>query len=188
MTQNNVGIYASQISGHLWSPNGAYDALATVTVPSGGVASVEFSGIPQGYKHLQVRWMAKMSAAGLVTGINLRLNNDSGANYKRHALYGEGAAPSPYAVNGSDAWMGFIPRADSANTFGVGITDILDYASTTKNKTIRTLNGQDQNGSGNVGIFSTLYFATPSAISSIIFYPDSANFTQYSTFALYGVK
>ena len=55
MTQNNVGIYASQISGHLYGgPYGAYDSLATVTVPSGGVASVTFAGIPSGYQHLHI--------------------------------------------------------------------------------------------------------------------------------------
>ena len=36
-----LGIWASQISGKLWAPAGAYDALATVTVPAGGASRSE---------------------------------------------------------------------------------------------------------------------------------------------------
>jgi hypothetical protein len=169
-----------------WEPDGAFDALATVTVPSGGVASIEFAGIPNTYKHLQIRWLAKMSLSGVLTGINLRINNDTGSNYRRHTIYGDGSTVT--ASSGSDFWCGFIPRADSTSVFGTGITDVLDYTSTTKNKTVRTLNGTDQNGSGAVGLFSGLYFATPTAITSLTMFPDSGNFTQYSQFTLYGIK
>jgi hypothetical protein len=62
MTPLLTGVFASQISGHLTPPytlTGNYDALGTVTVPSGGLSSVTFAGIPQtGYSHLQVRIMA----------------------------------------------------------------------------------------------------------------------------------
>jgi len=53
-----TGVLASQISGHLntFTLTGAMDALATVTVPSGGVSSITFSALPQtGYSHLQLR-------------------------------------------------------------------------------------------------------------------------------------
>jgi hypothetical protein len=42
-----LGIMASQISGHLWEPQGAYDALSTVTL-SANASSVSFTGIPSG--------------------------------------------------------------------------------------------------------------------------------------------
>jgi hypothetical protein len=32
--------------------------------------------------------------------------------------------------------------------FGVAIIDILDYANTSKNKTVRALSGEDENGAG----------------------------------------
>ena len=41
-----LGIMASQISGHLWQPEGAYDSLATVTVGATSVATIEIAGIP----------------------------------------------------------------------------------------------------------------------------------------------
>lgn len=188
--QNNVGIYASQISGHLWAPNGAYDALATVTVPSGGVASIEFSGIPQGYKHLQIRGILRSSVGGSEDYTSLRLNGDSGSNYFWHFLFGNGSTANasnpgsastfiyPYAVPAS----GFL-----ADSFGVQVIDILDYSSTSKNTTVRTLAGYDNNSTGGrIALTSGAWFNT-SAVTSLAF-TCGGNFAQYSQFALYGVR
>ena len=49
-----LGIYASQISGHLFAPSGAYDSIATVT-PYTTTTTVEFNSRPSTYTHLQVR-------------------------------------------------------------------------------------------------------------------------------------
>jgi hypothetical protein len=66
--------------------------------------------------------------------------------------------------------------------------DILDYANTSKNKTIRMLSGNDRNGSGDIILISGLWAST-SAINQIDLRLESAaNFAQYSQFALYGIK
>jgi molecular chaperone HtpG len=44
-----LGIIASSFRSAA-GPDGAYDALATVTVPSGGLASITFAAIPNTYK------------------------------------------------------------------------------------------------------------------------------------------
>ena len=173
-----LGIMASQISGHLWAPAGAYDSLATVTVPSGGVASVSFAGIPTGYKHLQLRYLVKTSG-------NVDLNmtfNGSSSNYYVHILRGDGSSASAaaYAIT-------TVTNVGSAG-FTAGITDILDYASTTKNKTSRTLVGADYNGSGTVGLWSHLWYATPAAITSVTLTPASGTISEFSSFALYGIN
>ena len=188
--QNNVGIYASQISGHLWAPNGAMDALATVTVPSGGAASVEFAGIPQGYKHLQIRSSARDNAgAGTVTYFKVNFNLDTGSNYAYHRLFGDGSSATADAGSSIAQTYANFALANSSTTqiMGASILDILDYNSVSKYKTIRTLGGADQNGSGRVGISSGLWMNT-SAITSIKLVADNGTFGQYSTFALYGVK
>ena len=69
-----LGIIASSFRSAA-GPVGAYDALATVTVGSGGVSSITFAGIPTGYKHLQIRQIAKSTNTGGY--ILLRPNNDS---------------------------------------------------------------------------------------------------------------
>jgi len=76
----------------------------------------------------------------------------------------------------------------SGTSFYVQIMDVLDYADTNKNKTIRHLGGVDYNGSGGIYLASSLY-STTSAISSIsITSNNGTNFSQYSSFALYGIK
>jgi hypothetical protein len=174
-----LGIMASQISGHLWAPAGAYDALATVTVPSGGVASVEFAGIPSGYKHLQLRAFAKGNANIYAT---MRFNGDTTAsNYYTHELRGSGSSATAAADNNA-----YINDLQGTN-YNAIIIDFLDYANINKFKTTRMLNGLDNNGSG-VILFQSNLWKNTAAISSIKFTTSSSTFAEYSSFALYGVK
>jgi hypothetical protein len=75
----------------------------------------------------------------------------------------------------------------TASVFGAGVIDILDYANTSKYKTIRTLSGWDKNGGGNVGLSSGLWLST-SAISSIVIGSQTGNLVTNTQFALYGIK
>ena len=179
-----LGIMASQISGHLWAPEGAYDALATVTL-STSTASITFAGIPSGYKHLQIRAMHLYSS----TGDNMVLSYNGGAftNTRSHFVYGNGSA----AAAGTDTSGGGIISFQSGSTstaFCVAVYDFLDYSSVNKNKTMRGLIGQDLNGSGIVSLISALANTT-TAINALTFtYNGGQNFIQHSSFALYGVK
>jgi hypothetical protein len=76
----------------------------------------------------------------------------------------------------------------SANVFGVGITDVLDYTNTNKNKVLRNLGGVDNNGSGRVAMTSGMWLNT-NAITSITLVPSvGTSFNEYSQFALYGIQ
>jgi len=186
-----LGIIASSFRSAA-GPEGAYDSLATVTVGATSVSSITFAGIPSGYKHLQIRYISRCTRADVWDVMALRFNGDTAANYTRHYLYGTGAAVSASAntaVTYSEVGNSTGSTA-AANIFATGIIDILDYASTNKNKTIRALNGDDRNGAGDVYFASGLWFKTPEAVTSITLLAQagSASFTQYSTFALYGIK
>ena len=163
---------------------GTYESIVTAIVDSNGASSITFSNIPQNYAHLQVRALVYASSAGNILG---RFNSDSSNNYARHYMYGDGAS----AVAGFDTSInyvnfGYVPS--SGNYFSAAVTDILDYTSTAKNKTTRTLTGYDANGSGLIILYSGLWFATPAAITSITITPQSGTFSQYSSFALYGIR
>jgi len=183
-----LGIMASQISGHLWAPDGAYDSLATITVPSGGLASVTFVGIPNTYKHLQVRYIARDTFAASVDIAYLTLNGAS-SGYAWHELFGTGSSAGASAgTSATSIRFGRVTYASAtANTFGTGILDILDYADTTKNKTTRILSGADVNGSGVIVLGSGLYQST-SAITSMTITAAGTAFAQNSQFSLYGVR
>lgn len=170
----------------------SYESIATVTVGAGGASSIAFSSIPSTYKHLQIRGIFRSTTTGGADNVAFRLNSDSGANYATHALIGNGSSASAAAFTGNT--YGYLPSAspdsgDTTGIFGAAVIDILDYSNTSKNTTVRALNGYDDNGSNayrRVQLSSNLWLNT-AAVNDVTFY-NSANFAQYSSFALYGIK
>jgi hypothetical protein len=164
--------------------NGSVFPLGEFTLAS-AQSSVTFSNIPQIYKNLQIRVMARSSVSDWAS---LKVNNDStGTNYKWHYLYGTGSAAGAGAGDGSS--LGVLGLLGNSAQPGVAIYDILDYTSTNKHKTIRILSGYDANGSGQIQLVSNLYF--PSTIAAItrldLQLGSSGQFQANSHFALYGV-
>lgn len=173
-----------------------YESIQTVTVGAGGSSSIDFTSIPSTYSHLQIRMISRNTAAGVAGTLDnwLRFNSDSGSNYSFHILQGDGAAAAAGA--GTTQTRVRMPNqspgaSSTANTFGAAVIDILDYTSTNKNKTVRALYGANDNTTNSeyrVFLLSGLWYATPAAITSITILPETANFAQYSSFALYGIK
>jgi hypothetical protein len=177
-----LGIIASQNYPRITN---SYESIATVSVGAGGASSIEFTSIPSTYKHLQVRGIARRSSGSTNTIVNF--NSDTGSNYSTHYLLGNGSSASAGAESSVNRFYLDILTA-SSTSYSASVMDILDYSSTTKYKTARTLAGIDLNGSGTVWLVSGLWRNT-AAISSIkLFLESSASFEQYSTFALYGIR
>ena len=161
---------------------GDYESIQTYTVGAGGQANITFSSIPTTYKHLQVRCF--IFGSGLQ--YNITLNGDTGNNYSMHNLAGAGSSASAgNSINTNKILQNFLAPTSTSNP-SPNITDILDYANTNKYKTVRTLNGTDSNGSGQITLVSGGYRST-SAITTVAI-NSGGTFTQYSSFALYGVK
>ena len=180
-----LGIVASQISGHLFTA-GTFDSIATTTVGSGGASSITFSSIPATYTHLQIRGIFKPSTA---CWLGLRFNSDSGSNYAYHDLRGNGASATGEGVASQTiANLSLYNQSPVTSTFNAAVIDILDYANTSKYKTQRTLGGLDANGSGNIDLASSLWMSTSAVTSIVLSCTASATFTEYSSFALYGIK
>lgn len=172
-------------------PDWAFNSIATVTVGSGGASSATFSSIPSTYSHLQIRALVRGTRAATYDSFFVRFNGDTGSNYTQFQLEGSGSA---VAASGSEAggqnaaWLGYLPAStNTANVFGSSVVDIVDYKSTSKYKTVRTLAGSDNNGGGYIVLYSNVWLST-SAINSITITGQNANLAQYSSFALYGIK
>ena len=164
----------------------SYESIATATVTSGGTtSSIVFSSIPQTFTHLQLRGFCNTSTANLVI---LRFNSNV-SNYSFHYTYGGGAG-TPTSGGGGGASGGYIQDTTSTSaTYTSSVTDILDYTSTNKYKTFRTLAGYDINGSGAIRLWSGSQYSDATAISTITLLLDTAaTVNQYSSFALYGIK
>ena len=179
-----LGITASSITPFTL---GDYQSIATVSVTTATQANVEFTSIPSTYQHLQIRMLVRNSSTS--NGYTAQLNGDTGSNYARHYLIGNGSSASAAAFTSqtsmilSDASI----STTGADIFGAAICDILDYTNTNKNTTIRTLGGFDSNGGGAIFFNSGLWLNT-AAVTSIKIIPDAGGFVQNSSFALYGIK
>lgn len=179
-----LGVIASSTRQGQSTITGAMEPIAVATVPSGGLASITFGSIPQTYTHLQIRGLTLNSAN---IDYLLRYNGDTGNNYRGHVLYGDGA--NTFAANTfGGTYSGNDIAFNSSATYPVAfVTDILDYANTNKNKVLRGVYGNDNNGSGQIAFISGMWLST-SAITSISITALTGTFSQYSSFALYGIK
>lgn len=172
----------------------SYESIATITVGSGGSAGASFTSIPSTYTHLQLRWIGRASQANTGLGVYMRINNNTGSNYARHWIRGDGSATSASSTtSGTRIDLGGVPGANSpSGIFGMGIIDILDYTNTNKYKTIRSLQATNQNTTADDNIFlaSGFMFANTNAITQIDVVADSSGvgWVEYSHFALYGIK
>jgi hypothetical protein len=186
------GILASSITGHLVTSN--FFKIATVTA-AGGETSLSFTSIPSTYKSLQIRVLSKDTDTtynGFTSAI-LRFNSDSTTgHYSYHRLntssgsvvaYGNGSTSS-ISLDTLDASSG----SGMTNIFAGGIIDVIDYASTTKYKTLKYLGGFDNNSTGGgISLVSGLWQST-SAVTSLSIASNDVAWAAGTTFTLYGVS
>ena len=179
--------YISMLAGNSAFRPSDYESIASAT-GTGSSGTITFSSIPSTYVALQVRWMGQVGGGtnGLYNTY-IQFNSDSGNNYTRHTLDGDGASATATGSASVTAPQVGLATRNSDTALGVSIIDIHDYASTTKYKTLRVFNGADRDGAGQVQLQSGLWMST-SAISSISIINFNGNFKTNSTFALYGIK
>ena len=179
---SRLGIYASANYPRVTS---SYESIATIT-GTGSSGTISFTSIPSTYKHLQVRWMGKSTSTGTYTA--LTFNGDSGASYATHSVYGTGSNPAATeAYSNNSSMSGGFLTASTDTGFGIAVLDILDYANTSKNKTLRGLTGRENNGSGIVALISGLWMST-SAVNRLDITVNAGSWSTTSSFALYGIK
>jgi hypothetical protein len=167
-----------------------FQLLQSVVLGS-DASSVTFSNVAStyaaNYKHLQIRYTVRRNASGSVGNV-LRFNGDTGSNYTRHGIGGNGTSVYAFGV-GSDTSM-FVGSSygsgAAAGAFVGGIIDILDSFSTSKFKTVKTFSGRPPE---DVALHSGLWRNT-STINTILIYPDVGGtaFVAGSRFSLYGIR
>ena len=183
--------YGSMLAGNTAYIPPSFESIATAT-GDGTATTLTFSSIPATFQHLQIRGIARRASGTGIADISIRLNSDTGSNYAYHYLQGNGStvSASGSASQTSILWSHILPGTNqTASCYGAGIADIHDYASTTKNKTLRLISGFHSNAGSTVdrvNLSSGLWMDT-SAITSVSLISANA-FDTSSTFALYGIK
>jgi hypothetical protein len=187
----NSGLVSARYN-NISADNYYMEPIASTLVGSGGTSTISFTNIPQIYKHLQVRYIGRTNTgASNQDQLHGQFNSDTSSSYAWHRLIADGAgvyagaSTSQTYIN-----LGTLARnGEPSNVFGVGVIDILDYALSNKNKTTRTLTGEDANSGSDefVGLYSGLWINT-SPITQFNIFSTGASFLQYSRFSLYGIR
>jgi hypothetical protein len=169
---------------------GAYELIST-TILGSSAASVTFSGLgtsAAAYKHLQLRMVTKSTNAN--SDITFTFNGST-TGYANHLLDGNGSNVSSQNNINTAAIMGYnlTTGSGSANIYSATIFDLLDFSSTSKNKTVRILYGQNDSAFGNthIGLMSGLWVST-SAVTSIAINGNATSLAAGSRFSLYGLR
>jgi hypothetical protein len=158
-----------------------YELISTA-FGTGSNTEFIFSSIPSTYKHLQIRYTASKSDAQ--SFLRLQFNSVSSSSYTHHEVGGSNASMgSQNSVNQAHISIRGLGFDGLDNIYAAGFIDILDYSSTSKNTTVRTLAGGSQLMYLNSGLFNST-----AAISSIRVFLPSSTFRSGSRFSLYGIK
>jgi len=173
---------------------GAYDLLETQVLTS-DTASVTFTGLGSysDYKHLQIRIVGRSSINNTNNPVDIYFNSDNtGGDYASHFMTTyQGNVNSEARTSQNVIQEAVYLPANNAPTsnFGAAVVDILDFSSSNKNTTIRSLNAYEGVDANNRGILlGSGFYNSTAAITSITFegYNASGNFKQNSRFSLYG--
>ena len=161
-----------------------FTKIASVSVGSGGSASISFSSIPSTYTDLCVKLSARSDRATEVDDQIIIKPNNSTSSLTYRFVRGNGSAASSDVTNRT-----YVPASGStASTFGNAEIYIPNYAGST-NKSFYCDSVQETNASGAFMSMQAILWSDTTAISSLVIAPVSGtNFVQYSTATLYGIK
>ena len=166
-----------------------YVAIATVTVGSGGAASIDFQNIPGTYTDLLLK-LSLRDNASLNSQISyLRFNSDSGNNYSWRRVRGDGSGAASASASSTAQIYAFYDNSanDTASTFANAEIYIPNYAGS-NNKSVSSDTVSENNATeAYAGLIAGLW-SSASAITRIDLYPNTGSFVQYSTATLYGIK
>lgn len=168
--------------------------IQSISVTGSSVSTLDFTNIPQTFKHLHIKAYTRMQASQNVPyDLTITVNGANPTQFAFHRLSGNGATASSANYTNDTLFRVplVVPNAfHTSNVFGSALIDILDYSATTKGKTLRALGGQDVNGgtepaAGWINLTSSMWNST-SAITSLTF-ASFGNFAIGTRVDLYGL-
>jgi hypothetical protein len=163
-----------------------YTLISSVTVGSGGAASMTFSSIPSTYTDLCFLISARSTDAGGGDYVVARPNNaTTNFTFKNLASYDNA---TPVSENGTLEFYTPIPAAGAtASTFGNTHIYIPNYASSNYKSANQEGVNQPNSTSGAIMLNANLWSST-TAITSFTLLCLFANFAQHTTAYLYGIS
>ena len=160
-----------------------FKKIQTVTVGSGGAASIDFTSIPQTYTDLKIvlSLRGSQNASNGFTNIGF---NSSTSNFSTRFIQGDGSTTaSSTGVRG----IAYLSNAFfTSSTFDSTTVYIPNYTGST-NKSFSADNVVENNATLGWTFMVAGLWSNTAAITSIEITPNTGTFVQYSTATLYGV-
>lgn len=153
--------------------------VSTVTVGSGGAASITINSIPQTGKDLLILVSARHDSTSSITEVRL---NSASANRSMRRLTGDGT--NVFSGNDTNIWVRGARSDATSNTFANGWVYVSNYAGSAA-KSVSIDGVTENNGTlANQEIQAGLWNDT-SAVTSVQLIPNSGNFVQHTSASLY---
>ena len=164
-----------------------YSKIATYTVGSGGIKSIDFLNIPQTYTDLKLVLSSRSNYGNNFGNPRITINNNTSiSSYSRRSIYAEsGAAGSE--VGSETRIIGVIPDNATANTFGSLELYIPNYKGSTYKSYFADSVTENNSSIYGMWILNGIWNDS-SPITSIGIAPIDGNFVQYTSAHLYGIK
>ena len=164
-----------------------YTLIASSTVGSGGASSIDFTSIPSTYTDLQL--VLSLRSAGTGTPYARLRFNGSSTGYSNKRLNGDGSTAGSGSPTDAYIVLGVAnTSSQTSNTFSSHSVYIPNYAGS-NNKSTSSDNASENNATTAYIYLMAGLWSNSAAITSIaITEENAANWGQYSTAYLYGVK
>jgi len=159
--------------------------IASVTVGSGGAATISLTGIPSTYTDLVLKVSARTDTTGSGNGFLMYLNGST-SSYTKRQVYGDGSLTA--SNSGSTAAGGLINgTTETSNTFASTDVYIPNYASSNFKSTSHD-SVSENNATFAYVLLSAGLWSDTSVVTSMTLTPNAGNFVQYTTATLYGIN
>jgi hypothetical protein len=158
-----------------------YSPIATTTA-TGSSTNVTFNSISGSYTDL-VLVIANVTAQ--IDNVGITLNSDTGSNYSRVILQGNGSTASSNK-NSNQTYLYTMYKDTAGGDPVMSTTQFLNYSNSTTYKSVFTRQETNSSGTKAVQAIASVWRST-SAITSISINSGSANFNSGATFTLYGI-
>jgi hypothetical protein len=160
-----------------------YTLIQSVTVGSGGAASIEFGSIPQTYTDLVLLCSLDQSSSSVVADIRF---NGLSTNLSSRLLLGDGSTASSVTSTALRSY-GTNPSDYTASIFSNMTIYIPNYSGST-NKSVSIDAVTENNGTGGFSSFTAGLWSASAAITQITLIANGGNMVQHSSVSLYGIK
>ena len=165
-----------------------YTLIQSVTVGSGGTASIEFGSIPQTYTDLLVVTSIKGVRPGSTNSLIIVRFNGSTTSFTNRNLFGNGSSVVSQTNTATLDFLGNGPSA-TASVFGSASIYIPNYTSSNyKSSSVDAVT--ENNATSAYQLFNAGLWSNTAAITSIeiAVAGDATSIVQYSSASLYGIK